>query len=127
MSGFLIEIGELPRDVGDFTGHLRAGLPAIKVRHPGDDAWSTAPFTSPESLAGANLPDLGTLTVDGIEVMFAETTSKGSTVRADGTVEEWKRPAIAYASMHEMDYFAEGDGATDPDNSTFYIFAKHRR
>ena len=67
---------------------------------------------------------LGTHAVDGIGITVGETTSKGSTVEADGTVTEWVRPSVAYYSPDKLQSLGDGDGVTDFVNSAVYIFPK---
>ena len=124
---FQIEVGVLPGNISEFHGpaHLRAGDPALVIRHP-SAPWSTM-FFSFSIENDPNVKVLGTHAVDGIGITVGLTTSKGSTVLADGTVEEWERPAVAYWSDGKLDYLGEGDGVTDFVNSAFYIFRKHAK
>ena len=54
---FEIEIGELPGNVSEFTpihGHpIRAGMPALVIRHP-SGPWTTAAYDGPLE----NAPDM---------------------------------------------------------------------
>ena len=94
------------------------------IRHP-SGPWTSAPYTS--ALEGdLRVKVLGTHAVDGIGITVGTTTSKGSTVLADGKVIEWGRPAIAYYSPDEIETLGEGDGVTNVEDSALYLFPKHR-
>ena len=59
-------------------------------------------------------------------ITVGTTTSEGSTVLADGTEEDWERPAIAYYSPgDEIETLGEGDGVTNVEDSALYLFPKH--
>ena len=123
--GFEIEVGTIPGNISEFHGpaHLRAGDPALVIRHP-SAPWTSTLYTSP--LEGdPRVQVLGTHAVGSIGITVGVTTSKGSTVLADGTVNEWERPAIAYYSPDKLESLGEGDGVTDFANSAVYIFPKH--
>ena len=122
---FEIEVGTIPGNISEFHGpaHLRAGDPALVIRHP-SAPWSTAPYNEPPSL-DPRVTDIKGYTVDGAHITVGLTTSKGSTVLEDGTVDEWERPAIAYYSPDKLESLGEGDGVTDFVDSAVYIFPKH--
>ena len=124
MTGFDISVGTIPGNISEFHGsaHLRAGDPALVIRHP-SAPWSTSFYDSPLE-DDPRVQVLGTHAVDGIGITVGLTTSKGSTVLADGTVEEWERPSVAYYSPDKMESLGEGDGVTDFVNSAVYIFPK---
>ena len=126
MSDFDIQVGVLPGNISEFHGpaHLRAGDPALVIRHP-SAAWTTSPYNTPLE-DDPRVQVLGTHAVGSIGITVGLTTSKGSTVLAQGTVEHWNRPAIAYYSPDKLESLGEGDGVTDFANSAFYIFPKHR-
>ena len=90
---FEIEVGTIPGNISEFHGpaSLRAGEPALVIRHP-DGPWSTsAPYTDP--LEGdSRVKVLGTHTVGSIGITVGLTRSKGSTVLADGTVKNGSGP-----------------------------------
>ena len=124
MSGFDIALGTLPGNISEFhgPGSLRAGDPALVIRHP-SAPWTTAYYITPLE-NDPRVQVLGTHAVGSIGITVGLTTSKGSTVLADGTVKEWERPAVAYYSPDKLDSLGEGDGVTDFVDSAFYIFPK---
>ena len=127
MNDFDITVGTIPGNISEFHGpaHLRAGDPALVIRHP-SAPWTSAPYNEP--LEGdPRVTVLGTHAVGSIGITVGVTTSKGSTVLADGTVNEWERPAIAYYSPDKLENLAEGDGVTNVENSVLYLFPKHAK
>ena len=127
MTGFDITVGTIPGNISEFHGpaHLRAGDPALVIRHP-SAPWTSAPYGSPLE-SDPRVQVLGTHAVGSIGITVGLTTSKGSTVLADGTVKEWERPAVAYYSPDNLESLGEGDGVTDFVNSAVYIFPKHAK
>ena len=122
--GFYISVGELPSSVSEFSRHPpKPGSPAVVIKHP-DSPWDTSPFVSLESLSKFDGEDLGCINLGGDTICFKETTIKGSTVQADGTVVEHVRPAVAYASDTTLDnlLIGPGDKATD----VVYLFPRQR-
>ena len=126
MSGFDIEVGALPGNISEFHGAAsrRAGDPALVIRHP-DWPWTTAAYSTPLE-EDPRVQVLGTHAVGGIGITVGLTTSKGSTVQANGSVVEWERPALAYYSPDRIESLGEGDGVTNFVDSAFYIFPKHK-
>ena len=127
MTDFDITVGTIPGNISEFHGpaHLRAGDPALVIRHP-SAPWSTSFYATPLE-DDSRVKVLGTHAVDGIGITVGLTTSKGSTVEADGKVVEWERPSVAYYSPDKMESLGEGDGVTDFANSAVYIFPKHAK
>ena len=77
MNSFDITVGTLPGNISEFHGpaHLRAGDPALVIRHP-SAPWTTSPYNTPLE-DDPNVQVLGTHAVDGIGITVGETTSKG--------------------------------------------------
>ena len=126
MSSFEIEVGTLPGNISEFHGpaHLRAGDPALVIRHT-SGPWSTS-FYDKSLESDPRVTAIEVYEVDGVAIAAGLTTSKGSTVQADGKVVEWERPSVAYCSDDKLESLGEGDGVTDFVNSAFYIFPKHK-
>ena len=126
MSKFSIEVGTIPGNISEFHGpaHLRAGDPALVIRHP-DAPWTSTFYATPLE-DDPRVEVLGTHAVGAIGITVGLTTSKGSTVLADGTVSEWERPAIAYYSPSKLESLGEGDGVTNFADSVLYLWPKHK-
>ena len=124
---FNVKEGTIPDAASEFHGHInrRVGQPALEIRYNSPDGkyapWSSMAYGDAE-LEGAT--NIRTYTVDGLFVAIGETTVKGSTVEADGTVVEWERPAIAYGPVPEVDSLGDGDGVTSPQDDVLYLFPR---
>ena len=122
---FNVKAGTIPDAASEFHGHInrRVGQPALEIRYLSEDGnpapWSSMAYQD-RTLSGAT--NIRTYSVDGLSVAIGETTVKGSTVQADGTVVEWERPAIAYGPVPEVDSLGDGDGATSPQDDVLYLF-----
>ena len=124
---FQIEVGTIPGNISEFhgPGSLRAGDPALVIRHP-SAPWSTSFYNTPLE-DDPRVTVLGTHAVGSIGITVGLTTSKGSTVEADGKVVEWERPSVAYYSPDKLESLGEGDGVTNFADSAVYIFPKHKK
>ena len=113
MSDFIVEEKGLPRIVDQFSRRhgrsIRSGQAALAISHP-SGKWSTSYFITP--LNETNVKILGTWVVEGVPITLGETTSKGSTVLADGQVENWVRPSVAYYAPVELDSLGDGQHET---------------
>ena len=109
MSKFNISRSRLPQIVNWFSdGKLRAGEACLAITYSGEGKWSTSFWT--EDPVSKDRPLIGKHKIGGIEITFAESTSKGSTVEADGSVTEWVRPAICYYSPDAIDSVGDSKG-----------------
>ena len=88
-------------------------MSAVALRHPGGP-WTTAPYSSIEAMS--RLPVFAEFEIDGVRIVLAETTVKGSTTSRNG-VEVWTKPAMAYASTVRL--FESGHSRQGGD--VFYI------
>ena len=117
---FNVEVGVLPASAAEFSRRpIKPGTPALVITHE-QGPWTTAAYD--EILDGQpNVKLLGTRDVEGTTIQTGLTTSKGSTVQADGTVVEWERPALAYypASLDSLLVGEEENGS-----GTLYLFAR---
>ena len=103
---FEIKIGEAPYSTfKEF--YLRPGSPALVVCHHGGP-WTFSKFTSIEKMS--QFKETEDHEVNGVVVRFAETTVKGTTSHADGFLEVWTKPSIAYASDQQLANIWQGDG-----------------
>ena len=109
MSKFNISRSRLPQIVNWFSdGKLRAGEDCLAITYSGEGKWSTSFWT--EDPVSKSRPLIGKHKIGGIEITFAESTSKGSTVEVDGSVTEWVRPAICYYSPDAIDSVGDSKG-----------------
>ena len=92
---------------------VHSGMSAVALRHPGGP-WTTAPYSSIEAMS--RLPVFAEFEIDGVRIVLAETTVKGSTTSKNG-VEVWTKPAMAYASTVRL--FESGHSRQEGD--VFYI------
>ena len=92
-TGFTAGIEELG-EASFYPNGVHPGMPAVALRHPGGP-WTTAPYSSIEAMS--RLPVFAEFVIDGVRIVLAETTTKGSTTSRNG-VEVWTKPAMAYAS-----------------------------
>ena len=62
---------------------VHPGMSAVALRHP-SGPWTTAPYSSIEAMS--RLPVFAEFEIDGVRIVLAETTVKGST-----TSKIWRR------------------------------------
>ena len=89
----------------------RWGCRAVTIRHD-DGPWTTAAYTSIDAMH--RLPVFAQFEIDGVRIVLAESVTNGATHKADGSRDEWTRPAMAYAGEADLLTFGRqiGGGKT---------------
>ena len=110
MMGFTAKIEPLA-DASFYPDGVTVGMPAVTIRHD-DGPWTTAAYTSIDAMH--RLPVFAQFEIDGVRIVLAESVTNGATHKADGSRDEWTRPAMAYAGEADLLTFGRqiGGGKT---------------
>ena len=116
---FQIEVSELPESISEFKpipGHRALmGMAALAITSTEKQAETMAYLNPLEE--GGNLTNIRSFTVDGTEIMVADTTIQKDVVGVDGVNTESVVPAVAYHPS-ELDSFGDGN--------VTYLWPRHK-